>query len=159
MSTSRAGRHSTASRKDVAAMLVPLAQAFTTAELPILRAHNLTMWAYIVLIALTDSSVRSQTRLANEIGADKTRLISVLDDLQGRGLIERYPDSADRRVHLLSVTAAGEGLCRAVQTEIQRREELTLSRLEPRDRAGFLRALGVLSSLPVEEIAGEQTSV
>lgn len=139
-------------------MIVPLGRSLTAAELPVLRAHGLTMWAYVVLIALAAKPVRSQLQLANEIGADKTRIIPVLDDLQARGLLERHPDPADRRVHLLSLTEEGERVSRSAQDGIQRREERLLARLAPEDRGGFLRALQFLSSLPPEEITGEPSA-
>jgi MarR family len=54
--------------------------------------------------------MRTQAALAKAIGADKTRIIGVLDDLQERELVQRQPDPADRRVHLLALTPAGLGL-------------------------------------------------
>ena len=45
--------------------------------------------------------------LAAAIGADKTRIIRTLDDLQDDGYIERSPDPDDRRVRLLAITEAG----------------------------------------------------
>ena len=88
-------------------MMVPIGRALTAGEQPILDAHGLSMWAYVVLVALADEPVRTQAALADAIRADKTRIIPVLDDLQQRGLIERSPDPADRRSHLLSLTTAG----------------------------------------------------
>jgi DNA-binding MarR family transcriptional regulator len=140
------------SRPDLAAMLVPLGRVLTTAELPILGALGLTMWAYIVLSALADRPIRSQLQLANAIGADKTRIIAVLDDLQDRGLIHRYPDPEDRRVRLLSLTEIGGKTHQSARSAIQHHEEQLLSRLDPADRAGFLHALQFLSGLPPEEI-------
>ncbi len=97
-------------RRDLAAMFVPLARALTAREEPVLRAHDLSMWGYIVLMALAEQPVRTQAALAQAINADKSRIISVLDELQERGLIDRQPDETDRRVHLLSLTPAGDRL-------------------------------------------------
>ncbi|UGT43091.1 MarR family transcriptional regulator [Nocardia yamanashiensis] len=144
----------TAQRPDLAAMIVPLGRALVAAEQPILEAHGLTMWAYIVLLALGESSTRGQGTLAQEIGADKTRIIAVLDDLQQRGLIERRPDPADRRARLLTLTPAGARLRKAVRADIHAQEERLLSRLPATDRAGFLAALQTLSALPRAEITG-----
>jgi len=105
------------------------------------------MWGYAVLLALGERPTRSQAALAAAIGADKTRVIPVLDELQDRELIERRPDPADRRAHLLSVTPSGKRLHESVQRNIQRREERLLSRLPPGDRAAFLRSLQTLSDL------------
>jgi MarR family transcriptional regulator, organic hydroperoxide resistance regulator len=136
-------------RRDLAAMVVPLARALMAAEEPVLRAHQVSMWGYVVLTALAEQPVRTQAALAQSIGADKSRIIGVLDELQDRGLIQREPDAADRRVHMLSLTEAGSRLRESVRDAIQRQEEeLVLAVLPDADRAAFIRALQILSALP-----------
>jgi len=127
-------------------MIVPLGRQLTAAEVPILERHGLTMWAYVVLSALVEGEAPTQASLAQTIGADKTRIIGVLDDLQERALIERRPDPADRRAYVLSLTAAGRRLHRLAQSDIQRGEEQWLGRLSAADRTTFLRVLRELSS-------------
>src|SRR5258707_13850601 len=78
-------------------MLAPLVRDMIAAELPVLEAHGLSMWGYSVLIALDRSAIRTQAALAEAIGADKTRIIAILDELQQNGLIERVADPEDRR--------------------------------------------------------------
>src|SRR6476661_496719 len=102
-------------RRDLAAMFVPLARALVAREEPAL--------------------------LAQDINADKSRIIGVLDDLQQRELIKRQPDAADRRVHLLSLTPAGDRLRRSVEAAIRRSEEEVLATLPADDREAFLRSL------------------
>jgi DNA-binding MarR family transcriptional regulator len=128
-------------RPDLAAMVVRLGRALIDAERPVLAAHAVTMWAYIVLTALREQPMRAQAVLARSIGADKTRIIGVLDDLQERGLIEREPDPADRRVRLLRLTPAGRKLHAKVQAAIREREESRLADLSAADRRTFLRVL------------------
>lgn len=134
-------------RPDLAAMIVPLGRALTAAELPVLREHGLTMWGYVVLLALREEPVRTQAALAEAIGADKTRIIGVLDDLQRGGMIRREPDPTDRRVHLLALTAQGKAKREAAQADIQRQEDRLLSRLPAADRDAFVRALQTLAKL------------
>lgn len=134
-------------------MMYPLSRALIAAELPILRAHEISMWGYAVLNALVEQPIRTQSALAAAIGADKTRIIGVLDELQGRALIERTPDPEDRRAHQLALTEAGRAVRDAVQADIQRGEERLLTRLSAADRRAFLRALAVLAELPAEEIS------
>ena len=142
-------------RRDLAAMVVRLGRALVAAEEPVLRAHQVSMWGYVVLNALAEQPVRTQAALAQSIGADKSRIIGVLDELQERELIQRSPDQADRRVHLLSLTEAGRRLRVSVQQAIQRQEEdRVLSALPEADRAAFIRALQTLSELPPSEITG-----
>jgi DNA-binding MarR family transcriptional regulator len=133
-----------ATRPDLAAMLVQLARQTVAAEQPVLAAHDLSMWGYIVLTALDHSAIRTQGALAELIGADKTRIIPTLDELQGQGYIERIPDPEDRRARLLAITKSGRSIKDAAQIEIQRGEERWLDQLSANDRSIFL---GVLRQL------------
>lgn len=126
-------------------MMGPLVREMIAAEVPVLEAHGLSMWGYVVLSALDRSPVRSQAALAEAIGADKTRIIPTLDELQNRGYIERRPDPEDRRVRLLALTGAGRAAKDAAQQDIQRGEERWLGRLSAEDRRVFLRVLRQLS--------------
>jgi DNA-binding MarR family transcriptional regulator len=137
---------SKARRPDLAAMLAPLARELIAAELPVLEAHGVSMWGYSVLLALDHSSVRTQAALADAIGADKTRIIPTLDELQDKGYIERRPDPDDRRVRLLAITDSGRTVKDAVQEDIQRGEERWLGTLSANDRRVFLRVLGELTA-------------
>jgi MarR family transcriptional regulator, organic hydroperoxide resistance regulator len=141
-------------RQDLAAMLYPVVRALIAAELPVLAGHGISMWGYIVLNALEDGPARTQAALAQAIGADKTRIIATFDELQQAGLITREPDPDDRRVRLLSITAAGRQVRTAAQAAIQANENRVLARLPPAEREAFLRAAKVLSALPQEEITG-----
>ncbi|WP_454195020.1 MarR family winged helix-turn-helix transcriptional regulator [Nocardia sp. Marseille-Q1738] len=138
-------------RPDLAAMIVPLGRALMAAELPVLDRHELSMWGYAVLLGLDAEPVYTQAALAKAIGADKTRIIGVLDELQRRGLITREPDPADRRVNLVSLTEAGRALRDRAQRDIQAREDRLLERLPAADRRVFLRALRTLSDAVAEQ--------
>jgi DNA-binding MarR family transcriptional regulator len=132
-------------------MVVRLGRRLIAMEEPILARHEISMWGYIVLTALNGRPMRTQAALAAGIGADKTRLIPVLDDLQRRGLLVREADPADRRVRLLSLTPAGRRLQRAVQADIRSAEEALMAGLAKEDRAGFLAALQSLHRSPENE--------
>jgi DNA-binding MarR family transcriptional regulator len=133
-------------RPDLAAMVVPLGRSLLDLEAPVLSTHDLTMWAYIVLSRLGAEPMRGQAVLAEAIGADKTRLIDILDDLQDRGLIQREPDPADRRARLLSLTPRGRRLRDQVRRAIRREEQRVLARLDRGERAVFLRVLEQLAA-------------
>jgi DNA-binding MarR family transcriptional regulator len=128
-------------RPDLAAMLYPLVRELIALELPVLAAHEVSMWGYSVLTALDDTPVRTQAALAEAIGADKSRIIGTLDELQKAGLIERTPDPDDRRVRLLSITAEGHRVRRAVRRGIQVKEMQVLESLPVPDRKTFIRLL------------------
>ena len=128
-------------------MLAPLVRDMIAAELPVLEANGLSMWGYSVLVALDRAAIRTQAALADAIGADKTRIIAILDELQKKGLIERVADPEDRRARLLEITKDGRRVKETVQAAIQRGEERWLSTLSATDRAAFLRILQELSGV------------
>jgi DNA-binding MarR family transcriptional regulator len=122
-------------------MLAPLMREMMAAEQPVLEARGLTMWGYVVLLTLDQSPMRTQAALAEAIGADKTRIIRTLDDLQERGYIARHPDPDDRRVRLLAITDSGRTVKDATQAEIQLGEERWLGELSADERRVFLAVL------------------
>lgn len=133
------------SRPDLAAMLVPVGRLLVRLERPILEANGLTMWGYSVLLAVGEETVRTQAALAEMIGADKTRIIADLDELQDRGMIAREPDPDDRRVRLVSITAKGRRARDRAQVEIRRQEEQLLTQFSDADRSAFLRVVQELA--------------
>ena len=133
-------------RPDLAAMVTRLSRRLIAMEQPILAAQGVSMWGYIVLAALDQMPSRTQAALARTIGADKTRIIGVLDDLQERDLIRREPDPADRRIHLLGLTPAGRRLHAKARQAIRREEQRFLAPLAIPDREVFLRILEALDA-------------
>jgi DNA-binding MarR family transcriptional regulator len=135
-------------RPDLGAMVARFGRTLLAAERPVLAAHDVSMWGYVVLSALSDEPMRTQAALARAIGADKTRIIGTLDELQERALIEREPDPDDRRVRLLRLTPAGRHLYASVRTDIRAAEERLLRGLTSAEKRAFLRVLQRLSSEP-----------
>jgi DNA-binding MarR family transcriptional regulator len=90
--------------------------------------------------------VRTQAALAEAIGADKSRIIPVLDELEAQGLIRRRPDPDDRRVRVLEITDKGREVKDVTQSAIQRGEERWLQQLSADDRRVFLRVLQQFAS-------------
>lgn len=141
-------------RRDLGAMLAPVLRALIAAERPVLDDHGISMWGYSVLTALEGMPARTQAALASSIGADKTRIIGTLDELQAAGHITREPDPADRRARLLSITPEGQRVLRSARARIHAAEDLLLAELPAGERRAFLSAVQTLSTLPVEEILG-----
>jgi DNA-binding MarR family transcriptional regulator len=133
-------------RDDLAAMLARLARRLADAERPLLDAHGLSMWEYIVLSHLARRPVETQLELARGIGYDKTRLIALLDRLESEGLITREPDPADRRARNVRLTKAGERLRAAAQRDIRAMEDEALAPLSATERRTLLAALPRLAS-------------
>lgn len=115
------------------------------AEEPVLRAHDVEMWDYAVLVSLEDGPAPTQSELAAAVGRDKTRLIPILDRLEARGLLRRTPDPADRRNRVVALTAAGRELVGSCRAAIRETEAEFLADLDPDERATFVAVLDRLA--------------
>jgi MarR family transcriptional regulator for hemolysin len=63
---------------------------------------------WLVLISLKSQQVRNQRELAEAVGIREATLTHHLNSMDERGLITRRRDPANRRVHLVELTEAGE---------------------------------------------------
>ncbi len=63
---------------------------------------------WLVLISLKTRPVRNQRELAEAVGIREATLTHHLNGMDAAGLITRRRDPANRRVHLVEITEAGE---------------------------------------------------
>ncbi len=63
-----------------------------------------------VLRVLADGSEVPMGTLADKLLCEASNVTGIVDRLETRGLIERRPDPADRRVKRLAITAEGRGI-------------------------------------------------
>jgi DNA-binding MarR family transcriptional regulator len=73
-------------------------------------ALGLTRGESGLLRVLSRNEPMSQRALAAQLELVPSRLVVLVDELAGRGLIERKADAADRRAHAVQLTAAGREL-------------------------------------------------
>jgi DNA-binding MarR family transcriptional regulator len=93
---------------------------------------------------LHDNGPTSQTELGQTMKIDKSIAVSLLNPLEASGWVSRERDSADRRRHLVSLTAAGKRqFNKAARAQHEAEEELFagLSTKQRRDLAATLLAL------------------
>ncbi len=122
-------------------MLHTLARSVAAVEVPVLRAHGLEMWDYVVLGALEDGPLPTQGQLAARVGRDQTRMIPILDRLETDGLLRRASDPQDRRNRIVSLTAAGRSLLSDCRSSVRRLEADLLAELTAADRTTLLVTL------------------
>jgi DNA-binding MarR family transcriptional regulator len=135
-------------RDDLGALFARITRRLIDAERPLLAAHQLSMWSYIALSHLARSPTGTQLELARAIGHDKTRLITLLDELQTAGLITREPDPADRRARTVLLTTAGRERHAAARSDIRAMEEQLLADLDAVERENLLAVLPRLATRP-----------
>ncbi|HET8896691.1 MAG TPA: MarR family transcriptional regulator, partial [Protaetiibacter sp.] len=75
-----------------------------------LARHGLRVRSYSVLALAVDDTRPSQRDLAAFLSLDPSQVVALVDDLQGRGLVRRETDPADRRTNVVVATAEGRAL-------------------------------------------------
>jgi len=134
------------SEEDLGALLARATRRLLKEEQPLLAAQELSMWAYIVLSRLASSPAETQLSLAGEIGYDKSRLIGLLDGLEGEGLLRREPDPADRRAKIVALTALGQARYEAARLAIREMEMRLLDGVEETEIVRLRQLLAGLSA-------------
>jgi MarR family transcriptional regulator, organic hydroperoxide resistance regulator len=72
-------------------------------------------------------------RVACDLGCDASNITGIVDRLEKRGLVERRPAPADRRVKVLVITRAGTRVRRAAIDRLAQPPE-SIRRLSPEDQ-------------------------
>jgi DNA-binding MarR family transcriptional regulator len=96
----------------------------------------------------------TQTRLADGLGLQRAATGAMVDKLEARGLIERRPDPADRRVWLVATTAEGAPVVDdIIRIDKALRDELRAGMSES-ERAALAGALAKLQDNLCEVLRG-----
>ncbi|MEO0491862.1 MAG: MarR family transcriptional regulator [Actinomycetota bacterium] len=98
-----------------------------------------------LLAFVNDFGGTNQTELAELVGVGRASCGSMIDQLEGRGLVTRNPDPKDRRVWLVGITDDGSALVEqfyAVDQEFRSDIRRDISREERQQLASLLERLG-----------------
>lgn len=104
--------------------------------------HALT-GAQARLLSLLSLEPLPMRKLAHKLRCEPSNVTGIVDRLEARGLVERRPDPADRRVKLAAVTEAGREVARGLRDGLRfAREPLAgLSDAERESLRGLLRRM------------------
>ena len=108
------------------------------------QGNAITPVQYAALQTVADQPGIDQRTLAGAIAFDTSTIASVVDRLEARGLLLRSTSPDDKRVRLLTLTAAGDSVLAAVAPGMLRAQERMLAPLPKPQRAEFLRMLRTL---------------
>jgi DNA-binding MarR family transcriptional regulator len=123
--------------------LIRLTTAVGERVLEVRAASGLTALQLQVLRVAADGA--SMTALARALGAPKTTVTSVIDQLEAVGLVMRTEDGADRRRQIVRNTAAGVTVLAEFDRALSERVDELVTNLSP-GRARRLREL--MAKLP-----------
>ncbi|RDV43865.1 MarR family transcriptional regulator [Leifsonia sp. ku-ls] len=114
------------------------AQAFSAALAPL----GLTPNRYGILVHVARQEGRTQQELATVLGLHRNSMVSLIDDLEQRGLVERRRHPTDRRAYAIHLTPSARDVLTAATRLADEQEEAMLGRLDAEDRATLLAILG-----------------
>jgi DNA-binding MarR family transcriptional regulator len=94
-----------------------------------------------VLTVLAGDEPASQQQAAQRLGVDRTTMVALVDALEGKGLVQRHADAADRRRNVVELTAAGRDTLHRGGEAAAEAERRFLAPLSPRDARQLKAAL------------------
>ncbi len=87
------------------------------------------------LLFLAAREPESQQQAAGRLGVDRTTMAALVDALEGKGLVARHPDPADRRRNLVELTSAGRETLRGATRASDQAEQRLLAALDDAESA------------------------
>lgn len=114
-----------------------------------IEPYGLRPQHYAAMITIRSEPGCSQQDIAEMLGIKRQNLVSLIDELTGRGLVDRQQGVDDRRINRLTISIKGQAVLReldAAHLDHERRIEALLSPDEQRQLIGFLRKLEKISA-------------
>jgi len=127
-------------------MLSSLGYAVSRKFHELLGPLSLEPGEFALLRAVAASEGESQTTLADHLHISPSWMVAVVDELEGRGLLERRPHARDRRVRTLHLTPKGTKLLQQAERQAQQFDEEVTRMLGERE---LLHLLDVLDRIAV----------
>ena len=110
-----------------------------------LAGHGLKARSYSVLVLAAGDARPSQRELAEFLRLDPSQVVSLVDELQSRKLVERQPDPSDRRANVVVATDAGRALVATARDSARAAEERVHAQLSEADRQALATLLRTLA--------------
>lgn len=96
---------------------------------------------FSALVVIQRNPGRKQSEIAAALGIQRTNFVSMMDELERRGLTYRGKSQADRRAHAISLTEKGEKVLKKAMVAIEVHERRWVDLLGPKDHACLLKTL------------------
>lgn len=106
-------------------------------------------WRLIAVVAETGAITQQQ--IGEKTRMDKVTVSRAAISLADRGLIERAPNAADRRSHLLRLTGAGQDLYASVVPKALELEAGIFDRFDPDELSAFVAMLRRIDAAVLDE--------
>ena len=107
-----------------------------------MRPLDMTPGLFAVLVLVEANPDLTQSDLARAVHLDRSTMVSVLDNLERRGLVARHAAAHDRRSNALRLTTTGGALLRRLKQRVARHEKRLARGLDEHERATLVALLG-----------------
>lgn len=107
----------------------------------LLEPLELKVRSYSVLSLACSGLSPSQRDLAEFLSLDPSQIVPLVDQLEGRGLVERHADPQDRRSKVITSTPAGRKLYAKARAATAQSEAITMARLSKSEQDTFRELL------------------
>lgn len=116
-----------------------------------LGEFELRLSTFSALMLIVDRPDMTQSQLAQALSIERSGVVLIVDELEGRELISRNKVPTDRRTYALRATLAGVRLREKAMKAVAESEERTLSALSPAERAQLFDLLTRVESGAADE--------
>ena len=103
--------------------------------------EDVTPGLFGVLVIIEANPDLKQSELARATQLDRSTVVTVIDNLERRGLVERRVALHDRRSNAIRLTDAGATLLRRLKRQVAQHEKRLLDNFSPAERETFLALL------------------
>jgi DNA-binding MarR family transcriptional regulator len=103
--------------------------------------EDVTPGLFGVLVIIEANPDLKQSELARATHLDRSTVVTVIDNLERRGLVERRTAQHDRRSNAIRLTAAGSALLRKLKRMVSQHEQRLLQNFSSAERDTFLALL------------------
>lgn len=103
--------------------------------------EDVTPGLFGVLVIIEANPDLKQSELARATHLDRSTVVTVIDNLVRRGLVERRAALHDRRSNAIRLTDAGTTLLRKLKRQVSQHEKRLLQNFSPAERDTFIALL------------------
>ncbi|WP_430513496.1 MarR family winged helix-turn-helix transcriptional regulator [Pannonibacter phragmitetus] len=107
----------------------------------VLTDDDISPRMFSVLSMSVESAGITQSEVARQLGIERSGLVSIIDDMEKRGLLSRMPVEGDRRAQALHTTEEGRAVYTRALAAVFSHEERIFSVLTPEEQAKLLEML------------------
>nr|WP_090339489.1 MarR family transcriptional regulator [Mycolicibacterium malmesburyense]CRL67816.1 MarR family transcriptional regulator [Mycolicibacterium malmesburyense] len=110
-----------------------------------LEPYGVEPRTYAVLKALSANDGQSQRQLSAQLGIHRNVMVTVVDKLEGQGLVKRMPHPGDRRAFAVTMTDKAKKLLPRLDAEGRAQEDEITATMTAAEREDVLRQLQRMS--------------